>query len=156
MFERALKDGLRFCCSACSQCCMGSPGYVWLSPDDADGLARHFSIDRKAFLLQYCIRVRVGEGFGYSLKEKIGNACVFLDNGRCGVYESRPIQCRTYPFWESSLDSESSWHAESAFCPGIDQGELWKPERIVASMLEARKNARLACKGNSDDWSDDV
>jgi len=156
MFERALKDGLRFSCSACSGCCTGSPGYVWLSPGDADALARHFSLDRKAFLLQYCIRVRVGECFGYSLKEKAGNACIFLDNAACGVYASRPVQCRTYPFWESVLESETSWRDESAFCPGIERGELWSPERIADSMLEARKNARLACAGNPGDWSDDA
>ncbi|MCD8213606.1 MAG: YkgJ family cysteine cluster protein, partial [Campylobacter sp.] len=40
----------------------------------------------------------------FSLKEKIydyGYACIFFDeeNKNCSVYDFRPSQCATFPFW---------------------------------------------------------
>lgn len=147
MFERALKEGLRFGCTGCSQCCSGSPGYVWLSRADVVGLAAHLRLETRDFLDAYCFRARVGDGFGYSLKEKADNACVLLERGRCGAYAARPVQCRTYPFWDAVLESEASWRDESAYCPGIGKGTMRSPEEISDSLLESRKNAREACGG---------
>ena len=62
-----------------------------------------------------------------SLKEKHGFDCIFWENG-CIVYENRPIQCRSFPFWESSLRSAESWKALS--CPGIGSGTLHTREQI--------------------------
>jgi len=44
-------------------------------------------------------------GAKFSVKEKPfegGLACVFFDEARrnCGIYELRPKQCRSFPFWE--------------------------------------------------------
>eukprot|EP00536_Pseudo-nitzschia_multiseries_P007499 jgi/Psemu1/18089/gm1.18089_g len=41
-------------------------------------------------------------------------ACVFLDRetNRCGIYEVRPVQCSTYPFWSNMLESERHWNDE--------------------------------------------
>ena len=40
--------------------------------------------------------------------------CVFLDQetNYCRIYEARPVQCRTYPFWPSILKSQEAWNAE--------------------------------------------
>ncbi len=44
-------------------------------------------------------------GAKFSVKEKPfegGFACVFFDEAQrnCGIYELRPKQCRSFPFWE--------------------------------------------------------
>eukprot|EP00613_Pedinella_sp_CCMP2098_P066871 CAMPEP_0171980084 /NCGR_PEP_ID=MMETSP0993-20121228/259757_1 /TAXON_ID=483369 /ORGANISM="non described non described, Strain CCMP2098" /LENGTH=393 /DNA_ID=CAMNT_0012632261 /DNA_START=51 /DNA_END=1232 /DNA_ORIENTATION=- len=40
--------------------------------------------------------------------------CVFLDPlGKCSIYEVRPLQCRTYPFWPSLLEDAEAWSAEA-------------------------------------------
>jgi Fe-S-cluster containining protein len=40
--------------------------------------------------------------------------CVFLSaNGQCGIYETRPLQCRTYPFWPSLLATPEDWEEEA-------------------------------------------
>ena len=52
--------------------------------------------------MNYLLKV----GYRYSIKEKQifqnSFACVFFDleKKQCGVYEARPSQCRTFPFWE--------------------------------------------------------
>jgi Fe-S-cluster containining protein len=46
------------------------------------------------------------------------------------VYEDRPAQCRTWPFWMSIVASRQSWEVAGRTCPGINTGPLIPPERI--------------------------
>lgn len=49
------------------------------------------------------------------LKRKEG-ACIFLDPvGKCGIYDVRPVQCSTYPFWPSLLNRKEEWEEEAVF-----------------------------------------
>lgn len=144
MFEAALPNGLRFTCTGCSSCCTGAPGYVWLSDVDIEVLCGFFGgMTREEFAHSYCTRVDVEGGQSLSLKEKAHYDCVFLENGRCSVYEARPIQCKTYPFWEEILQTGESWSGESRYCPGIGQGALVSPEKIIEAVLSRRSNPPL-------------
>jgi hypothetical protein len=66
-------------------------------------------------------------GLRHSLTEKPGGDCIFLkrDNGKamCSIYPVRPLQCRTWPFWDSNLKSEPHWTESSVNCPGINEGK---------------------------------
>jgi len=44
-----------------------------------------------------------------------GEQCIFLesDGKLCTIYTSRPVQCRTYPYWPSIVDSEAAWANEA-------------------------------------------
>jgi hypothetical protein len=48
-----------------------------------------------------------------------GEQCVFLDGeGKmCTIYAARPVQCRTYPYWPSIIDSEAAWSNEGVSSP---------------------------------------
>jgi Fe-S-cluster containining protein len=46
------------------------------------------------------------------------------------VYPVRPPQCRTWPFWESNLESPEAWQKTCDDCPGSGQGELIPVEEI--------------------------
>lgn len=48
--------------------------------------------------------------------------CPFLKEGKCGVYEARPIQCRTFPFWPENVATPTRWKMLEEFCPGINKG----------------------------------
>ena len=55
-------------------------------------------------------------GIRKSLKEFPNGDCVFFDGEqrKCTVYEARPRQCRTWPFWDSNLRSVEAWEATCA------------------------------------------
>lgn len=127
--------GLRFGCTQCGNCCSGGPGVVLLSDDEIDALAERLSLPREQFVRTFTHQTSRGP----SLNEKVspnGLDCVFLDRasvpGRavCGVYEDRPSQCRSWPFWDELTRSRRDWVKASADCPGLDQGRLYAPEEI--------------------------
>ncbi|HWR10909.1 MAG TPA: YkgJ family cysteine cluster protein [Rectinemataceae bacterium] len=142
MFEEAHRHGLPFGCTQCSFCCAGSPGYVWLCDKDIESLLVFLGMDFETFVRTCCKYVEVEGGRALSLGERAGYACVFLDGGKCSVYTARPVQCRTYPFWEEILESEATWKAEVAYCPGIGAGGTVPPEKIAGAILESRSNPR--------------
>lgn len=120
-------DGLRFSCTGCGDCCTGAPGYVWVNQQEIDALAARLKMTPAQFEAKYVRQV----GVRRSLKERRNYDCVFLnENRRCTVYEDRPRQCRTWPFWDSNLKSPAAWKAACEACPGSGQGKLYTLEAI--------------------------
>ena len=69
------EQGLSFRCLNCGKCCMGAPGYVWLSPQDIEAISSFLKISQKKFLYQYTRFVKNK----ISLKELQGcYSCIFL------------------------------------------------------------------------------
>ena len=54
-----------------------------------------------------------------------GDACVFLENNQCSIYEARPVQCSTYPFWPNILKSEKAWNEEVRLADDKEGGPYW-------------------------------
>ena len=136
--RRWFEDGLRFACTACGNCCRhhGEYAYVYLRRPEARSMAAHLGLGLEDFLERYCQR----EGHLFALRMD-DPACPFLGaDGRCGVYPVRPVQCRTWPFWEETLDDEAKWHGEvRATCPGIGSGPLHSADEVeqIAAANEA-------------------
>ncbi len=127
--------GLRFACTMCGNCCSGPDGYVLVSDSEVAALSARLGIDQSTFLSDYTTVTSVGR----SLIERDtlhGKDCVFLDRDRvpgkavCGVYEDRPAQCRTWPFWPSVVATPNSWRLAGRVCPGIGKGTLHGPQQI--------------------------
>ena len=114
-------DGLRFECAACGGCCGGFPGFVWVSDEEAERLGKRFGISAKEFRAEYCRRV----GTRWTLRETGNWNCVLLSDGKCDAYDDRPIQCRTFPFWDENLDSPRDWANAARSCPGMDSGRTF-------------------------------
>ncbi|MCK9548765.1 MAG: YkgJ family cysteine cluster protein [Sphaerochaeta sp.] len=124
-------DGLKFSCvEGCTYCCGVEPGYVFLSQDDLDRLCAKTSLSAERFIERYCHKVNMGSFKLVSLLEQPNYDCIFLKDRRCSVYDARPIQCRTYPFWPAIMDSEESWKEEGGSCPGIGVGREYSQEEI--------------------------
>lgn len=136
-------DGLRFGCTQCGNCCTGPPGYVWFNEEEGRAMASALSLSESEFYKRHARREggAAGSRGNWSLREKKtqhGHDCIFLDRetipGKaiCGVYEARPGQCRTWPFWPENLRSESSWQRvkRATPCPGMDTGTLVSIEQI--------------------------
>ncbi len=106
-----------------------------VSDDEAAALARRLNLTVEEFLERYTRGTRAGRSL-VERETSYGLDCVFLDResipGKaiCGVYEDRPAQCRTWPFWGSNLSSEAAWRRAGRTCPGIDRGTLSPPQEI--------------------------
>ena len=138
------ESGLRFTCiSGCRYCCGVEPGYVFISRDDMERLVNHLNISVQEFLLTYCRKVPLGSISDISLAERSNRDCVFLNEHGCSVYEARPVQCVTYPFWNTIVADQESWKREAHWCPGIGQGELHS-RHTIDHMLWLRQGVEPA------------
>jgi Fe-S-cluster containining protein len=65
------------------------------------------------------------------LLEKPNLDCIFYDREKgCTVYEDRPKQCRTWPFWDIIVLSPRTWQESAQSCPGMNKGPLHSAEEI--------------------------
>ncbi len=130
-------EGLCFQCTQCGRCCTGAPGYVWINEDEIPQMAAALSEPPESFIQKYARRVR-GR---ISLKEMPNGDCILLGNDRrCRLYEQRPVQCRTFPFWPENLKSRIAWNRLATDCPGINTGHRYSAddiERISARIDDA-------------------
>jgi len=126
--------GLQFTCTQCGNCCTGEPGFIFLDEAEADAIAERLGMDPVAFRRRYTATVHHEHGATLSLREQGDGACVFWRAGvGCTIYEQRPTQCRTWPFWRRVVASKAAWRREAAQCPGMDRGTLHSPETIQAT-----------------------
>jgi uncharacterized protein len=143
-------NGLEFTCTQCGNCCTGAPGYVWISDEEITRLANHLQLSRDDVIEKFCRRI----GNRLSLKEVRSSQglydCIFLKEQRitargkpptvkrvCSIYDVRPLQCRTWPFWDGNLASKENWHAAAKRCHGMNRG----PRTFSASQIEALRDA---------------
>ena len=140
MEKNIYEKGIRFKCQGSSNCCVtrGSNGYVFLSKKDLSRLAKYFNLSLIKFKNNYC---QTTDGFIHlkELKEINGN-CVFLNEKRCTVYKSRPVQCRTWPFWNENMNVKT-WNSNiSKNCPGIGKGKVIKKDQILKFLKQDKDN----------------
>jgi Fe-S-cluster containining protein len=123
------KDGLRFTCTGCGDCCTGAPGFVWVNREEIEDLARKVKMSTAEFEERYVRKV----GIRKSLVEYENGDCVFFDanSRKCAVYEARPRQCKTWPFWQSNMESEETWQQTCEACPGSGKGKLHSVDHIL-------------------------
>lgn len=89
-------------CSTCQgKCCTGESGYIYVTKKEVEEICKLLEMSVKDFVSQYLFK----KGYKYSIKEIKYNdsfECIFYDresNG-CKIYQARPTQCRTFPFWD--------------------------------------------------------
>ncbi len=133
--KKFYSKGLHFSCTRCSACCRHDPGFVFLSRPDADALASCLQMDYSSFVAAYCRWIPSGGGVELlSLRERSNYDCVFWGEGGCSVYGARPLQCRTFPFWDSVVENPDAWAATAAGCPGMNRGELHGADEIERAL----------------------
>lgn len=132
------QEGVRFECQGSGKCCTshGEFGFVFLTLEDRRRFAQFLGISTATFTRKYCDKNEHGV---FHLKEDSKNTdCMFLKNKRCSVYEARPTQCRTWPFWPEVM-SPKAWSRDvAAFCPGVGRGPLISPEKIQNILAEQK------------------
>jgi Fe-S-cluster containining protein len=120
--DEFIARGLRFECTACGKCCINHGDYqhVFLTEQDIDRTSAALDISRREFLRRYTRRVH-----GERILRDRDDRCVFLDpDGLCRIYETRPLQCRTFPFWKENLNPRAWKNAIARDCPGVGRGKV--------------------------------
>ena len=149
------RDGLRFECTCCGNCCSGEPGAVWFAKEEGQQMATRLGLSESDFLRDYARKI----GTKWSLKEVTGPAdlhrghdCILLDRqsvpgkALCKVYQDRPNQCKTWPFWDQNISSKRAWDQakKAAPCPGMGSGPLIPAEKILEALLAERASSKDA------------
>jgi len=123
-------SGLKFTCKRCSTCCRYDAGFVFLSESDLDKLTSEMKMNRNNFIDMYCRWIKDKNGKDVlSLREKPNKDCILWDRG-CIVYIQRPLQCKTFPFWDSVVSSRAAWNMAASGCPGMNYGEIHSGKSI--------------------------
>jgi len=113
------REGLRFECTGCGNCCT-RPGPVYFPLPDLERAARHLGVSPLEFRRRYRLRDREGVP---SLDPGPDRPCTFHDETTgCTIYEGRPTQCRTWPFWPETVHRRRAWEAAARECEGMDRG----------------------------------
>lgn len=131
------KEGVRFECTACGDCCRRE-GDVFFSPEEARRAVKA-AYDSEATPEAFVGELWLEEWDGtYRMPVPVGGRCAFLkDDNRCEIHAVKPLQCRTYPFWPEILRGERHWKAEAKWCEGIDRGEPIEAAEVAQRLNEA-------------------
>ena len=106
-------------CESCEgNCCIGESGNIWINPLEIENLKNHLNVSLDELTKNYIEK----RGYKYSIKEvKLSHnnyACIFFDlkKKECSIYDVRPNQCRTFPFWDYFKKNKEEVVKE---CPAI-------------------------------------
>lgn len=114
----------------CGACCTGAPGIVRFSDEEAKAIARRLRVSVPQFLERYTHHVGNGRRSLNEVETEHGFDCVFLDRATvagkavCSLYEDRPLQCRTFPWWPENLKTPRAWQGAAKACEGIGRGPM--------------------------------
>ncbi len=106
-------------CENCARCCFESPGIFYLEYLNLLDLVGEISPGRWEELIRRAIRELF---FSWIEPERV---CVFLESGRCTIYERRPLACRLF-----------------GLTPAADRDQA-EAEARLAAREEARRLHRL-------------
>jgi uncharacterized protein len=167
------ENGLEFSCTGCGKCCQVD-GDVWLAPEEISSIRTFLGMDHHDHRDEFCrkyIRAEISPAGKGTLQEKSNvddahswmclkrneGSCIFLDNaGKCSIYDVRPVQCRTYPFWPSLLESPQTWKEESVLpdcipITNVDMDCHWSPEHGGCEGIGISRLVDLAAQMSQDE-----
>ncbi len=101
---------------------------MFLTEKEAEAISTYLNLDSDLFLRLFTIEAEDE----LILRDGENEHCVFLEDGICMIYEVRPRQCRTYPFWPENMKTKAHWNLTRKMCPGIGQGRLFSKKEIAA------------------------
>jgi len=135
-------EGVRFECQGSGKCCTshGEFGFVFMTLEDRQRMATVLKMRTAAFTKKYCDKT---QGVWHLKEDPQNPDCMFLKNKRCSVYEGRPTQCRTWPFWPELMNAKAWAKDVKAFCPGVGEGSVIPREKIEKELAEQTRSERM-------------
>jgi Fe-S-cluster containining protein len=148
LIQKVAATGFR--CKRCGKCCRGAFGdnTVTIFPSEIRGIMGATCLGWLDIARPHECDDMDEQGlyhtFEWALRRKKNGDCTFLDEGKCAVYEHRPLICRTYPM------KLEAGRLELYECDGVGPGAMDGPEagRMAEALLkrqlaEARETASL-------------
>lgn len=140
-----------FSCQRSGNCCRVGTGHVWIDHSDLASYAELTETTVEAFVGLNVVQV----GERLSLRERADGRCILLDgHNRCSIYEQRPDQCRSFPYWPELLSNPIALKRAAQYCPGI---QLFPNAQLcrevlpqVAIILDALLQRQLMCTETSE------
>lgn len=142
----AFRQGLRFKCTACGECCTRLRANLPLSSGDVRRISRYLRMSIRSFVEAYGVhvidRVRdqgsVVDIPSIELRVPSTGVCVFLDRDRrCTIHEVKPAICARTPFVDYVANGRPTiWKEAVSYCPGIGLGERYSPARVNRLLRE--------------------
>ena len=133
--KKFYRKGLKFECILCGECCRLPNGRIEISKAESEAIANSLDLDLYEFRESYC----ENDNNILIIKENENHECLFLLEKRCTIYDFRPLQCRTFPFWPENLKSKYRWKLVKLYCPGIDDGPIISYEKIQEISKEPKE-----------------
>lgn len=132
-------EGVRFQCQGSGNCCLsrGEYGFVFLTKEDRQRFADYFNESLSTWTRKNCDRT---QGFWHLKEDPKREECMYLKGKSCGVYEARPTQCRTWPFWPEVMNAKTWAKEVKTFCPGVGKGPMIPLEEIQRQLEEQKKS----------------
>lgn len=109
-----MKPSFSFTCMKCGNCCC-EEGFVFFSSEEIDNAADLLGLSGKEFIGKYLIKT----GKTYAHEVMKGDCCVFLKNNKCIIQPVKPVQCRTFPFWNEYIGKKGELVNFDRPCRGI-------------------------------------
>lgn len=142
-------NGVKFECTCCGNCCTGPEGAVWFTEEEGKEIAEHLGMRHEMFLAHHSREIE-GHRSLNEFETEHGFDCEFLDRetkpgkAYCSIYEVRPLQCRTWPFWPEVAKSKAAWERtrKTTPCPGMNSGTLIPVEEIVGRLKKHREGGQ--------------
>jgi len=135
MRKKFYAKGIRFECQGTGKCCKSGnvDSYVYLTLEDSRKIAKHLGLSTQKFTGRYVAKSENE----FHLKQLKGH-CSFLEQNQCSIYNVRPIQCRTWPFWPENM-KKGAWEKDvKKVCSGIGKGKLYTMHEI-SEILNSQK-----------------
>ncbi|WP_367343419.1 YkgJ family cysteine cluster protein [Methanomethylovorans sp.] len=106
-----------FECDMCSKCCTSDfNDHIFILDQEVPRI-RNLPSDalEPAPYFEFCDNTGTFYVSGYALRTKEDGSCIFLEGGRCNIYEHRPLICKLYPYM---------LHREADHCGKMDWRQI--------------------------------
>lgn len=125
------------CCSRSKE---NSGAFVFLTKSDVNIIEKATGRNREKFseLLEFDSTRFTRKKSKQRVLKMVGDACTFFEKGKCKIFENRPMQCKTFPFWPENMKAYK-WNKLKKFCIGIGKGNEINFEEKVKLQKETDK-----------------
>lgn len=93
------EEPFRFTCKRCGNCCRNVKNGIMVESLDLFLIAKYLQLDMAEAAEKYTEAVSLAWGAPVLMMKtkSVRNACVFLENGSCGIQPVKPRACKLYP-----------------------------------------------------------